>query len=90
MGVKLFDKYTYLHFASGIIAYYWGLSIIVWIIVHTIFEIFENTKTGMRIINKLPIWPGGKDHADSTINSLVGDTIGSLIGWISAYIICNN
>jgi len=29
-------------------------------------------------------WPGGKPYAYSKINS-VGDTIGALLGWASAY-----
>ena len=40
MGYQLFDKYTYLHFAMGIVAYFWN-------ILHTIFEIVENTQMGM-------------------------------------------
>ena len=44
MGLKLFDQYTYLHFASGIIAYYLGLPMLWWFIAHTVFEITENMK----------------------------------------------
>ena len=40
---------------------------------------------GMNIINKyITFWPGGKPRADTIINSF-GDTIGAVIGWISAY-----
>ena len=85
MGTKLFDQYTYLHFASGIVSYFWNLSFIIWIVVHTIFEICENTQVGVNFINKyLFFWPGGKPKADSNIN-ILGDTIGALIGWGSAY-----
>jgi hypothetical protein len=85
MGYQTFDQFTYLHFASGIIAYFWGLPIYLWFILHTIFEILENTKFGITFINKyLIFWPGGKPKADSFIN-IVGDTIGAMIGWISAY-----
>ena len=85
MGVKLFDQYSYLHFAVGIIAYFWNISLLNWIILHTIFEILENTQIGMNIINKyLLIWPGGKPKSDSIINS-IGDTIGTILGWFSAY-----
>tara|TARA_B110001469_G_C9619323_1_gene308538 strand:+ start:951 stop:1262 length:312 start_codon:yes stop_codon:yes gene_type:complete len=89
MGLKLFDQYTYLHFATGIIMYFFGLPILVTIIIHTIFEIVENTNIGMNIINNLfKFWPGGKPYNDSIINC-IGDTIGVLIGWISAYYIDN-
>lgn len=47
----LFDQYTYLHFAIGIVVYFWNISLINWVIIHTIFEIIENTQTGIHIIN---------------------------------------
>jgi hypothetical protein len=85
MGVKLFDQYTYLHFAVGIVVYFFDISILQWIVLHTIFEIIENTPMGMNIINTyITFWPGGKPRADTIINSF-GDTIGAVIGWISAY-----
>jgi len=84
MGVKIFDQYTYLHFATGIIAYFWNIPILLWFVMHTIFEVIENTKIGMQFINNFSIWPGGKPYADNTIN-IIGDTIGSMLGWWSAY-----
>ena len=86
MGINLFDQYTYLHFAAGIGAYFWDISLINWIILHIIFEIIENTKIGIKFINNFKYWPGGKNYADSGINSL-GDTIGAIIGWLSAYLL---
>jgi hypothetical protein len=53
-----------------------------------IFEYVENTKYGMNIINKFSYWPGGKERADSLINSL-GDQFYALLGWVSAYIVCS-
>ena len=32
----------------------------------------------------MPFWPGGKPEADAYINR-IGDTLGVLIGWVSAY-----
>ena len=85
MGVNFFDQYTYLHFASGIIAYYWNFSFKNWLIFHTLFEIIENTYFGMNIINTyFTFWPGGKLKSDSTIN-IIGDTLGTILGWSSAY-----
>jgi hypothetical protein len=85
MGVLLFDQYTYLHLAIGVILYFIGLSLPITIILHIIFEIIENTEGGIFFINKYLawIWPGGKSYPDSPINR-VGDTIGVVIGWISA------
>lgn len=85
MGYQYFDKYTYLHFAVGIVAYFWNISLINWIILHTIFEFLENTQIGMNIINKyIVFWPGGKQKKDTIINN-IGDTFSTVFGWLSAY-----
>ena len=87
MGKDIIDKYTYLHFASGIIAYFFKLSLVEWFVLHTIFEIIENTTMGMYIINEyITIWPGEKKYEDSLSNN-IGDTIGAILGWLSAYLI---
>lgn len=87
MGYLFTDKYSLLHFATGIVVYYWNMSFITWFLLHALFELIENTQTGMYIINNLPgepLWPGGKSHADSFINSL-GDQFYASIGWILAW-----
>ena len=85
MGAYLFDQYTYLHFAVGVIIYFWNISIINFFILHTLFEIIENTKFGMNIINNyITFWPGGKPKSDTIINN-IGDTISAIMGWLSAY-----
>ena len=87
MGKYFFDQYTLLHSATGIIAYFWNFTLLETFILHTIFEIVENTETGISIINNyFKMWPGGKPYADSFIN-IIGDTIGVLLGWILAQII---
>ena len=87
MGLYFFDQYSYLHFASGIIAYFWNLSVKNWLIIHTIFEILENTTIGIHFINKIfTIWPGGKPLPDSFQN-ILGDTFFTIMGWLSAYYI---
>lgn len=84
MGTALFDNYTYLHFAVGVVIYYFGIKLLPWVVIHTAFEVGENTDIGMNFINKcLPFWPGGKTQADSLTNS-IGDTIGAVLGWLSA------
>ena len=85
MGYQYFDQYTYLHFALGVVVYFWHISLINWVILHTIFEFLENTQMGMNIINKyIVFWPGGKPASDSIINN-IGDTFGAILGWLSAY-----
>ena len=85
MGNLLLDQYTYLHFAVGIIAYFWNIPLLIFFILHTIFELLENTNIGMNIINKyIVFWPGGKPKSDTIIN-IIGDTLGAIMGWLSAY-----
>ncbi|MEX0596366.1 MAG: hypothetical protein WD512_07680 [Candidatus Paceibacterota bacterium] len=87
MGTSTFDQYTLLHFATGVIAYFWGISFSSTVILHTLFEGIENTDLGMRVINTFfkDIWPGGKSYPDSFNNSIIGDTIGVIFGWLLAY-----
>ena len=87
MGVHFTDKYSLLHFACGIVVYYWNISFITWFIFHLIFELVENTEFGMLYIRKIKLWPGGKSHADSWINS-AGDQFYSVLGWVVAYYVC--
>jgi hypothetical protein len=85
MGFQFFDQYTYLHFAVGIIVYFWNISLLNWVILHTVFEVLENTNVGINIINQyIVFWPGGKQSSDTIINN-IGDTIGTVLGWLSAY-----
>lgn len=85
--MKIFDQYTYLHFAVGIIFYFWGFSLPLWFIIHTVYEIFEITPIGTNFINTYfgKLWPGGGKHVAEPIINGVGDTLGALLGWASAY-----
>jgi len=82
MGYYFIDKYSLLHFSVGILWNYAGLDLISLIVLHILFEIVENTKIGMKFINNyFTIWPGGKEHADSFINSTT-DVLFSILGWL--------
>jgi len=84
MGKDFIDAYSLLHFAVGIVIRHWGISLVVWVVAHTIFEIVENTQAGMAFINThITAWPGGKPSADSLKNNL-GDTVFSILGWLAA------
>lgn len=86
MGLRAIDQFSLLHFAAGILAYFWGLPAIWTLILHIVFEWVENTKVGMKFINEyFPIWPGGKPYADSLLNQFT-DTVFTMIGWyVSQY-----
>ncbi len=58
MGYLFTDKYSLLHFATGIVVYYWNMSFWTWFFIHALFELVENTQTGMYVINHLPRFSG--------------------------------
>ena len=85
MGVNFLDQYSLLHYASGVVAYFWGVPPLTWFLTHLGFELAENTDVGMRFINQhLTFWPGGKPKADSLLN-MVGDNLSAAAGFWCAY-----
>lgn len=86
MGTKFLDQYSLLHFAAGVVAYFWGIPFFVWFGINIIFEAFENSEFGINLINNISAWPGGKPYPDSAIN-IIGDIISVLLGWGFAYFI---
>lgn len=81
MGKYMIDQFSLLHFAAGIIAYFWGFSALHTFLLHVVFEWAENTKIGIQFINNyFTFWPGGKPYADTLVNQ-VSDTIMTMIGW---------
>jgi hypothetical protein len=90
MGTYFFDQYSLLHLASGIVAYFWGITLVQWIFIHFLFEYVENTEWGINFINThlKNVWPGGKDGQDSLLNSF-GDNFFGILGWLIAYHIDN-
>lgn len=88
MGKNFIDEYSLLHFAVGIVAYFFGIKLIHFNILHILFEFVENTDVGITVINTYfkDIWPGGKPRADAIINS-VGDVIFGFLGWLFAYVV---
>lgn len=87
MGENYIDQYTLLHFASGVIGYYWGMGMWGMFAIHSIYEYIENTGVMMGVIEKyIRKWPGGKRHRDKFGNSVM-DTVAAMIGWITAAIL---
>jgi len=59
--------------------------LLLWFVLHTMFELIENTPQGIYFINHyIYFWLGGNPKADATINT-IGDTIFAMLGWIVAY-----
>ena len=84
MGIDLIDKFTYLHWSVGVSAYFVGFRpAALFFLLHCLFEAAENTETGMRLLDRIPVWPGGKTEPDTLLN-IVGDTIAAMGGWASA------
>ena len=84
MGKYFIDEFSLLHFATGIVIQYWGVTFRDWFIMHLLFEIVENTNVGVKFIdNYITFWPGGKKQPDTFVNSL-GDQIFALLGWLFA------
>ena len=86
MGLRFFDQYSLLHFATGVVAYFWSISLFITVAIHILFEYIENTSIGMDIINTYFIgwWPGGKTHPDNLFNS-ASDTLFTSLGWLISY-----
>ena len=86
MGLYAIDQFSLLHFAVGILAYFWGFSAVHTLLFHIGFELVENTTMGMDFINTyIQFWPGGKPYADSIVNQ-ISDTVMTMIGWyVSQY-----
>jgi len=64
------DKFSWLHFAVGIVANFFSVGFVNFLVLHATFELTENSPWGVNFIDKhLPIWPGGK-NLDSPMNVL--------------------
>jgi hypothetical protein len=87
MGEYFFDQYSILHMASGVIAYFFGIKLYIWIIIHILFEIIENQPIFIKFNNEYLkwFWPGGKEKPDSFVNSMIGDNFFAISGWLVSY-----
>jgi hypothetical protein len=89
MGYLLFDQYSLLHFAVGVVVYFWYFNFWTAFSIHALFEFVENTPSGMRFLNKyfpkggLFRWPGDKVKPDSLLN-MIGDSGSFILGYLLA------
>ncbi len=56
MGNLFLDQYSILHYATGVIAYFWGITAVAFVGAHVTFEVVENTDKGMDFINSSLTW----------------------------------
>jgi hypothetical protein len=85
MGKQILDQFSLLHVAVGVVAYFWGVPLLVGIGLHIVFEIVENTTWGISFINNwlFVVWPGGKPYADGIMNQ-ISDIVTFAGGWLVA------
>lgn len=83
MGKTFADEYALLHFATGVIFCFWNISFKTSLIIHTLFELVENTIYGVKVLGDVKMWPGGKTYSDYKIN-MVGDSLFFTLGWYIA------
>ena len=87
MGEYFVDQYSLLHYAVGVIVYFWGMNLYIWMVLQIAYEYIENTSYGMMLINKyVTMWPGGKNYPDTLTNS-IGDIFFGLLGWLTAKLV---
>lgn len=97
MGTHFLDAFSYLHVASGISIGFWidamqmtPLSgFFLMMALNVSFELLENTDFGMKLIQMVPLWPGGKDTQDSGVN-MAGDILMVMFGYLSARMLLNS
>jgi len=89
MGQQFLDQFSLLHFSVGAVAYFWGIDLVQLLVAHTAFEVVENTEPGIKVINKISIWPGG-EHSKDSLTNIVGDTVAASAGWTLAWKIDEN
>ena len=79
---NLLDQYSLFHFAIGIIFYFFGISLPFLLLKYTIFIILENTKNGIKFMNKyMKFWPDKKK--DDVIGS-IRNLFLAFFGWYSS------
>ncbi len=81
MGEYFTDRFSLLHFMSGIMFYFMGITFSTSFVAHLLFEVVENEEYVIETTSKLKWWPGGKHSQDTTTNSL-GDQFYFSIGWL--------
>lgn len=67
------------HFMFGLVSYSIGGSLISLLIMHFIWEFFQNSSIGKKINHQI----FGRSLADKSINEVILDNIWFIIGWIA-------
>lgn len=79
------DQFSYLHFASGITAYFFGFKLKNWMLLHLAFDIFDNSNWGIQFVQKYVSFLKQPRYGSDPPLNIIVDNIISVLGWVSAY-----
>ena len=82
---QILDQYSYLHFASGVTAYFVGFRLKTWFIIHLGVDLLENSPPGIYLIKKYLYYFWRPREGSDPAWNIVADNVLALVGWISAY-----
>ena len=77
MNTSPFDAWSFVHVGGGVIAASLNTTLPTFLLIHTIWEILEQTEEVSSAMRKVGF---DRDRMDSRTN-MFGDTVAALIGW---------
>ena len=99
MGLQTFDQFTYLHFAAGIVAYYWGIPFILWVGILFLrgrFWCADQRLETVSKVSKLEVWPEvvcvipARNEAQTIANTVASLTDQDYPGIINVIVVDDN
>ena len=73
----LLDEWSIVHVSGGIVAAQTGITLPQFMVLHTLFELVENTDQGTGLLSKIG-WD--RKNGDTWAN-IAGDTLSAVAGW---------
>ena len=83
MDQPLFDQYSLIHFAVGVLLFFARISFVLATLTHATISLLYNNETGYEAIRRFAFWWPGSKRPDSAFN-IVGDNISFMSGWLFA------
>ncbi len=77
VNVTPFDAWSFVHLASGVVAANMKTTFPTFLILHTLFELIENTEEVSAVMSRI----GFDRRRMDTPANILGDTISASIGW---------